>query len=253
MKLLHVSDLHFHQDQAKNAQVNARLGRVKERYPEHHVLVTGDITDDGHPAQYANARAALQPFVGRVHICPGNHDFGATGMFYSADRARRFDSELSVPLGQAGCFYGANAPLVSVVNGADAQVMFIALDSNLETTNLFDFSCGEIGDLQLAALDAILAAPANRDYVKVLFFHHHPFIRKENDPFMALLDAPKLWRTVWGRVDVIAFGHKHVRQRWDNYGGAAAVLASDSTAVGSAAFEITVTGRTVSVADVPLV
>lgn len=51
------------------------LDVIKERYPTHYVILTGDIVDDGHEEQYKRAAEALAPFTGRIFISPGNHDY----------------------------------------------------------------------------------------------------------------------------------------------------------------------------------
>jgi hypothetical protein len=122
---------------------------------------------------------------------------------------------LSLPFEQGGTFSGDNAPVVNVAEDKNDRVMLIALDTNLETGHPFDFACGEVGDVQLAALNTILATTANM--VKVLFFHHHLFIH--NNPFMELKDASDLMRVIFNRVDVILFGHKHVSKKWEKSGG----------------------------------
>lgn len=100
MKFIHLSDLHFHKFASDNVEINRRLKYIEQHpdYSSHYLIVTGDIVDDGHARQYANAYEALSPFLGRVFICPGNHDFGAAGNSFSAERAARFDTMLSTPL-----------------------------------------------------------------------------------------------------------------------------------------------------------
>ncbi|MBW2342486.1 MAG: metallophosphoesterase [Deltaproteobacteria bacterium] len=232
MKFLHISDLHFHRDGENNQDANRLLKNIKERYPDHAVIITGDITDDGHRQQYQNALDALGAFAGRVFIAPGNHDFGAAGHLYSRKKADLFDDMLAAPLGQRGFFSGNNTPVINDIDG----VRLIALDTNLETNHPFDFACGEIGFNQLFALDKILDRADDR--VKILFFHHHPFIY--NNPFMELRDAGKLARVLYNRVDVILFGHKHEMMDWENRWNIKYILASDNSPGKSKAGEITV-------------
>jgi 3',5'-cyclic AMP phosphodiesterase CpdA len=227
MKFIHISDLHFHMHEDDNSQAVATLQYIKEHYPQHHLIVTGDIADDGHEKQFENAFLALKPFMGQIFICPGNHDFGAAGNFYSQERAERFDQMLALPLKQGGTFTGDQTPVVNLLREDDLKVMLIALDTNLETEHPFDFACGEVGERQLRFLDTILTDPFSQDYKKVLFFHHHPFIH--NDPFMELTDARQLMRTIYNRVDVVCFGHKHVMGRWVDVNGIAYILASDNS------------------------
>lgn len=238
MKIIHLSDLHFHRDNKNNQEAIAVLKKVKSAYPKHYLVVTGDIVDDGHFEQYENAYNELEQFIGRIFIVPGNHDFGAVGNFYSRERARRFDEMLSSRLNQGGTFYGENAPVVNIVRDGSDTVMFIAIDTNLETEHPFDFACGQVGDSQLAALETILTNPTIPEMKKVLFFHHHPFIH--NDPFMEMKDAEKLARVVYNKVDVILFGHKHVMGKWENRWGTECILASDNSPGKEYAGEITI-------------
>lgn len=227
MRLIHISDLHFHKDEGDNERVKSMLRKIKDQFPEHYLIVTGDITDDGNEKQYKNAFKELNAFKGKVFICPGNHDFGAAGNIYSKGRAKDFDKYLMSPLDQGGTFYGNNEPIVNVLKDGDERIMLIALDSNLETSHPFDFACGEIGDNQIRVLEFILTNPGSVGMKKILFFHHHPFI--QNNPFMELKDAKELMRTIYGRIDVLMFGHKHKSNYWMNYGGTKHILASDNS------------------------
>ncbi|HFQ91042.1 MAG TPA: hypothetical protein ENK27_13295 [Desulfobulbus sp.] len=244
MKIIHLSDLHLHTNGRDNRDAARTLKTVREKYPDHYVVITGDIVDDGHERQYENAFKLLKPFKGRLFIVPGNHDFGAAGNFYSLERARRFDDMLARPLDQGGTFQAENRPVVNVVREGKDRVMFIGLDTNLETDTPFDFACGQVGRFQLRALASLLAQPEAADMTRVLFFHHHPFMR--NDPFMKLLDARRLARVIYNKVDVVLFGHKHVMDRWENMWGARWVLASDNSPGKSKAGEITIKNRAVS-------
>jgi len=249
MKFIHLSDLHFHRHPGDNEAALAVLNYVQEHYPDSRLIITGDITDDGHPEQYENAYEALKPFMGRIFICPGNHDFGAAGNFYSAERARRFDEYLSLPLNQGGTFTGDQTPVVHLVREKGTEVMLIALDTNLETEHPFDFACGQVGKKQRAALKTILDTTPT-ELPKIVFFHHHPFMH--GNPFMELLDARALMRILYHRVDVVCFGHRHVSRMWHNLNGIPYVLAADNAPGKDFAREITVVGIEVSVADIPI-
>jgi len=97
MKFIHISDLHFHRHESDNEAATSLLQFINQNYPDHKLIVTGDIVDDGDEEQFKRAYEALEPFKGRIYISPGNHDFGAAGNFYSRERAERFDSMLSIP------------------------------------------------------------------------------------------------------------------------------------------------------------
>lgn len=247
MKFIHLSDLHIHSSDSDNKELAAALKFITNAYPNHVLIITGDITDDGAPRQYENAFKLLKPFKGQVYICPGNHDFGAVGNLYSEERAKRFDLSLAIPLEQGGTFKGDTTPVVNIIKDGDSTVMLIALDSNLETEHPFDFACGEIGQSQLRALDTILAtAPHNT--IKVLFFHHHPFM--VNDPFMQLKDAEALARTIYRRTDVVLFGHKHEMNQWENRWGTRFILASDNSSDKNFAKELAIDNGAISVAPI---
>lgn len=250
MKFLHVSDLHFHMSNEDNIQVTNMLNTLNENYPNHYFIVTGDITDDGNDKQLQNAYDSLKPFLGRIFICPGNHDFGAAGNFYSKSRAKDFDKHLAAPLEQGGTFYGNNEPIINVVSDTNDKIMLIALDSNLETSHPFDFACGEVGEPQLNYIEAVLSDPNSAKMKKILFLHHHPFI--QDDPFMELKDAKQFMRAIYGRVDVLMFGHKHKSKYWKNHGGISHIIASDnSPGYNNIVREIAVESDAITVADVP--
>jgi len=250
MKFIHLSDLHFHRSKKDNKACTKTLEYIKKQYPEHYLIITGDIADDGHEDQFKRAFEALKPFSGRIFICPGNHDFGAAGNFYSQERAERFDGMLSIPLQQGGTFTRDNTPVVNIVEQENERVMLIALDTNLETEHPFDFASGEVGKKQLAALEAILSGPVETAMIKILFFHHHPFMH--NNPFMELKDAYELMRTIFNRVDAVLFGHKHVSKQWENIGGIKYILASDNLPGKDWAREITIEKSKISVADLQI-
>ena len=248
MKFIHLSDLHFHRANSDNIEAEKVLDYVNRKYPDHKLIITGDIVDDGHELQFENALHELEKFKGRVFFCPGNHDFGAAGNFFSKERAERFDRLLSVPLEQGGTFRGDNTPVVNIAKDTSDEVMLIALDTNLETDHPFDFSCGEVGDAQLSVLDTILANLKYAKTTKILFFHHHPFVH--NNPFMELKDARKLMRCLYNRVDVVLFGHKHVSKKLENCNGIKFVLASDNSPCKDYARQISLRGKKIAVKDI---
>jgi 3',5'-cyclic AMP phosphodiesterase CpdA len=250
MQFIHVSDLHFHSSQKDNKEANDLFKYIKANYPKHNVIVTGDITDDGMETQYENAYKAMAPFKNQIFICPGNHDFGAVGMFYTSEKAKRFDDMMARPLGQSGTFYAHNQPVVHVLKKGDTEVMLIALDTNLETELPFDFSCGEVGKTQLNAIKSLLSSPAAQGKVKILFMHHHPFMR--NDPFMELKDARELMSSIYLRIDVLLFGHRHKWESWTNKGGIRHILASDNSPGKSFAREVTVKKSDIAINDIPI-
>lgn len=251
MRFIHLSDLHFHRHPSDNVAVIALLDFIQQHYPHYKLIVTGDIVDDGDEKQFEEAFRALEPFTGRIFICPGNHDFGAAGNFYSQERGERFDQLLSKRLLQGGTFTGDNTPVVNVVSEGGERTMLIALDTNLETDHPFDFACGEVGEEQLASLKTILVNPATAGMIKMVFFHHHPFMH--GNPFMQLTDARQLMRILYGRVQVVLFGHKHVSGFWTNMNGISYVLAADNSPGKNVAREVAIDQNIISIKDLPIV
>jgi hypothetical protein len=157
---------------------------------------------------------------------------------------------LSIPLQQGGTFAEFNSPVVNRVKDASGAAMLIALDTNLETPFLFTLACGKVGDEQLALLGRILSDASSADYVKLLFFHHHPF--EHHVPAMLLVDAHDLFNTIYERVDVFLFGHKHVSGQWSDVHGIKHILASDNSPEKDWAREISIEGKQIAVSDVSL-
>lgn len=250
MKFIHLSDLHVRSSVRANRVILSTLENIRLRYPLHRLIITGDIVDDGHDAQYDHAYEALRPSTGQLFLCPGNHDFGVKGNLFSPERAHRFDAYLSIPLKQGGTFAGDNLPVIHVFSEGTQQILLIALDTNLETLSPFDFACGQVGQTQLNALDAILSDPSIRDAIVMVFFHHHPFLH--SDRFRKLLDARELIRILYGRVHVVLFGHKHISKMWRNTLGIPYMLAAGDSPNRSVAREISIEGKQVRVQDVPI-
>lgn len=210
MKFIHISDTHWHSTTRWNRN-QLRLMKALAPYRKtHHLLDTGDITDDGHYAQYERVQEAMERWKGRWVCCPGNHDFGTAGVFYDPVKALRFDEMISEPFNN-GSFSGINMTMVKLIEDGPDKVLVIALDSNLETLTPWDFACGEIGKYQLNVLSGILK-DAPRDAVKIVMMHHHPWIHL--NPFMWLRDATSLLMRLRGRIDVLLFGHRHWEGLW---------------------------------------
>ncbi len=243
MKILHISDTHFHAI-ANNDALLRRFTYIQSNYRDHKIIITGDVTDDGTKKQYAIASRILDPFKGRLFFCPGNHDYGVLGTFYSEKAAKRFD-EFAEAFNE-GRFINKVPWVLKVGN-----VQIILLNSNLKTEDPTDFGCGEIGKVQLRVLRKILKESLPLGSVRIICLHHHPFIH--SDPTMKLLDAKDFVRAIKGKTDILLFGHKHQQAQWLNKIGCKFVLASGALFEESVAKEITIDGIDISVASVPVV
>ncbi|MDD1778546.1 MAG: metallophosphoesterase [Candidatus Helarchaeota archaeon] len=236
MKILHLSDTHIHAI-SNNDSLEQRLNCIEKM--DHKIIITGDITDDGTKEQYDVASKILSPFNDRIYLDPGNHDYGVIGSFYTEEAAKRFDDFAK------DNFISKN-PLVHHLDG----VTLIILNSNLKTSDPFDFACGEIGRGQLFALKEILDNPSVKDSIKIVCLHHHPFIH--NDPTMELLDVKNFLRTIYGKIDILLFGHKHLSGKWINQVGCRLVLASGATFQDPFAWEITIEGNKIFCEEVSI-
>ena len=240
IRFLHLSDLHIHTSAKNNAELVKRLSFIREKYPYHDRIITGDVTDDGEQRQYLNALRLLAS--GNDHICPGNHDYGFAGNLYEKKRAKRFDEYLP----QSRKYMGLLAmPVVDVVSKGDTRVVLVGLDSNLKTHSPLDFACGKIGMVQRYLLKKILNQ-ARRKWpgcVRVAYFHHHPF---DYGPWTGMKDAKKLIK-VLKNCELVLFGHKHKAHQWYDMAAAGKLSECDHVT------EIVVEGSRVTMRQVPVV
>ena len=114
------------------------------------VIVTGDLVDAGHPAEYGLLREIVSPLRAPLFLMPGNHDL--RGPLRAAFPEARY-------LGTEGQIH---------FTVEDFPIRVIALDSLVEGQ-----SAGELGDVQLAWLEAQLAAQPRRPTLVAV--HHPPF------------------------------------------------------------------------------
>lgn len=231
MNFIHLSDLHAHHEDVNNEKLASRieaLKKIEEKDSPDTFFLTGDLTDDGRPDQRDKLKALLDSLARQMITIPGNHDYGTLGSAYEEDRAKAFD-DLSKYYGNGPFFF--KIP-VQVRTG---NVLFILLNSCLETESPTDFACGKIGVGQLGLLDRILRK--SDGLVKIVCLHHHPIWH--SDPTMKLLDGDLFMKTISGRVDVLCFGHRHVYGRYDGQYGIKFILAAP------ALFETTFVDRVV--------
>jgi 3',5'-cyclic-AMP phosphodiesterase len=154
--LAHVSDLHLDgstRAEERTRRVMSYVNGLKQ--PPHAVLVTGDIADHGHPAEYRQA-ADLLASPHPVLTCPGNHD---------SRTAYR-----TVLLGQPP----EQTPVNEVHQAAGA--LFVLCDSTIPGRD-----DGLLADETLDWLESVLSATPGTTPVFVCFHHppvllHSPFI-----------------------------------------------------------------------------
>ena len=221
----HLSDLHVEGRGTERAAV-ARDALGHSALDEADlVVVTGDLTDSGSPAEARALETALDAAAARrpVLAVPGNHDLprplpgvalGPAGdavvLRSLAARSRR-SGFVRVPDA-----VGSGFPAVLAV--AEGRCLVYGLDSTWGVGER-SLARGRLGADQLAALDCHLAAldPGQR---RVLALHHHPValpagrrlwdLLKEGDWAHGLEDRDALRDLLRRhRVDLVLHGHRH--------------------------------------------
>jgi 3',5'-cyclic AMP phosphodiesterase CpdA len=144
--IAHVSDTHFGNDSQDPApRTAAVMDHLLAMDPRPDVLVvSGDVADHGLPREYDAARAWLDRWDGPLAVCLGNHDVRSDFVDGLGIEAR------------------------SVVEAAG--VRFVMLDSLVDAVDGERIDHGELGQTQLAWLDARLADDGRPAYVVL----HHP-------------------------------------------------------------------------------
>ncbi len=150
--IAHLSDLHLDGGRRAADRVERVMSSLRRLpTPVDAVLITGDITDSGRPADYAEAVAALASGYPTL-LCPGNHD--ARVAFSGA-----------FPLGLPPGIADAEEPVNRAVQVAG--VLFALCDSTIPGHDE-----GLLSDPTLAWLDDVLAQ--SPDLPSLVCCHHPP-------------------------------------------------------------------------------
>ena len=169
MIIAQITDTHLGDANAADPMFRARADNLRQCVADINgldpmpdaVIHTGDMTQHGQAAEFANARALLAALEAPLYITPGNRD-GREGM------ARAFAGN------------GHMTPIGAFVHYSieEHTVRLIAVDTLANDGS----PKGDLCDARLAALDATLAEEPARP--KALFMHHPPFdVPTAPDPF----------------------------------------------------------------------
>jgi 3',5'-cyclic-AMP phosphodiesterase len=197
--LAHLSDLHFGASQTALERA-AEIVRALLLADIDHVVVTGDVTDNGRAHELALFHRTFAPLLeqGRLTVVPGNHD--------------RLGDD-------AGAWFMAGKRVDTIeLPGA----YLVRVDST-GPHNRTSVLAGH-GDLCEQVLDEISEALENAPsgaLVAILLHHHPVFLPEEgllerlanilNLPFAAELTlGDELLRRALGRCDLVLHGHRHV-------------------------------------------
>jgi 3',5'-cyclic AMP phosphodiesterase CpdA len=178
-----------------------------------HVVVTGDITNLGLESEYDEAVRLIESIArtAEVTVVPGNHDI----YLGSIQRERRFpryfgkllvsdlpEYAVQLPAGPYPCVKLRGPAAIIALSSAVPRPPFV--------------SSGTVGDVQLAALEKILAHPEVARRTPVILIHHPPADRRMRPAQLrdGLVDAAPLRRSLAPLSrGLVLFGHLHVRVR----------------------------------------
>jgi 3',5'-cyclic-AMP phosphodiesterase len=169
---------------------DALAGMAAEVGPRGHVLVTGDLTANAQPAEYAAVARAVAETECAVHVLPGNHDDRAllARLLPAGPAEQRVDLGSRIP---SRCDLG--------------EVVVLMLDSLV-----VGHSHGELGTEQLDWTDAQLAAAPGTMHLVAM--HHPPFaIGVAGVDRVGLADSENLAAVLRGHNNVgrLLAGHVH--------------------------------------------
>jgi 3',5'-cyclic AMP phosphodiesterase CpdA len=178
-----------------------------------HVVVTGDITNLALESEYEEARRLIDSLArsAEVTVVPGNHDI----YLPSIQRERRFphfcgkflvsdlpECAVQLPAGPYPCVKLRGPAAIIALSSAVPRPPFVA--------------SGNVGDVQLAALEKVLAHPEVARRTPVILIHHPPVDRRMRLAQLrdGLVDAESLRNSLDPLSHgLVLFGHLHVRVR----------------------------------------
>ncbi|MHB8874051.1 MAG: metallophosphoesterase family protein [Myxococcaceae bacterium] len=240
MRFLHCSDVHVTQDYFSSASPLFRLGwrrwiallelkfggraaqyaraaetlaqilRDGERHRVDHVVISGDLTAYGTPAEYQRAHEVLGPLAQdpqRLSVIPGNHDTYTPGTMASRRFERCFGSLLGSDLPE----YVSEGPFPFVrLLGEEAAVVGLR---SARVPHFPGLSYGVVGKAQLESLRAIVQDPRLAGRGVLVAVHHAPLARsgKPDKRLHGLVDAKELLEILPGPRFAVLHGHIHHR------------------------------------------
>lgn len=194
IRIAHLSDLHF--GRTDQAQLDS-LARTLKGDGTEHVIVTGDLTQEGRKREFAAAGAWMRALPMRVTAIPGNHDAPVRNLY------RRFKD----PWERYERFTGLEAEPIVTGEG----YVFAGANSARRVRPGLDWSTGALTKRQVRRVARAFAEYPNA--VKMVGFHH---------PVRAIESAARAGRAVVSgadhvvdrladaHVDVMMTGHVHL-------------------------------------------
>ena len=212
IRVIHISDLHVRSNIRRQENGNAKrlTKEIIKRYGKDKnnktiVIMTGDLVDDGKEEQYKQlANNVINPLKQKFMVlaAPGNHDYALWGNAFDKKALKRFrDYVTKIPPHPK-----SRVDTVDIPN--ERKVLFIGIDSADPGDKAF-FADGIVDKQQRDDIKKTLKVNKYKDYYKVLYVHHHPFLRKW---FVAFQQASEFLNMIKTKVDLILFGHKHIHE-----------------------------------------
>ena len=168
------------------------------------VLITGDLTHVGLPAEFAEARtwlARLGP-ADRVALVPGNHDACVEAPWN--ETFAQWDGYMASDPGGSGA---SRFPSLRI----RGDIAFIGLSSACPTPPLM--ATGRVDQTQLSALADLLDTTGERGLFRVIYLHHSPVPGREKWR-KRLVNAEAVARTIHRHgAELVLHGHGHRARR----------------------------------------
>jgi 3',5'-cyclic AMP phosphodiesterase CpdA len=189
MLIAQLSDVHVGGSRYRQELLQAAIAEINAAGADL-VVVAGDLTDEGYPDQYPQAKEELARLAcPQLVLVPGNHDARNVGYLHFEDTFGTRDSRLRLDLGSL-------------------ETALVAVDSSKP-----DLDEGEIGREHYGWIEEGLAGPVD---LRVFVCHHHlmpiPGTGRERNQVLDAGDVLSLLRQA--EVDLVLSGHRHVPYVW---------------------------------------
>jgi 3',5'-cyclic-AMP phosphodiesterase len=184
-----ISDVHVGGVRYSQELLHLAIREINEAQPDV-VVVAGDVTDDGYPDQYPQAKLELETIAcEHVVLVPGNHDARNVGYVLFEDTFGSRDTRLRLEC-------------------AGLEVQLVGVD-----TSKPDLDEGEVGREHYGWIEEGFAGDAD---VRIFVCHHHlmpvPGTGRERNQVLDAGDVISLLRQL--SVDLVLSGHRHVPYVW---------------------------------------
>jgi 3',5'-cyclic AMP phosphodiesterase CpdA len=175
-----------------------------------HLAVTGDLSNIAVTSEWRSALAWLDlsgVAPDAITVIPGNHDAYVPEVLVTREFERLFAPYQTSDLDRQGDAESAYYPFVQIRE----PLALIGVSSAVATGDLGAW--GEIGQAQLARLEAILKAPELAGLTRVVLVHHPPVVHKDGE-HRNLRDRDAFAQVLArAGADLVLHGHDHEDQR----------------------------------------